>query len=430
MSFSLNANTEKLVIASELDKYNSLFRTFWDCGGFSFKDTGTTTWLEHNEWGLSFCFNPTYYEQLTKAQRIFLCAHQLVHMVLEHPARTAFAKDKEKAKIATDIVVNHYLCDVLNFNRLIIDGWEELHWADTVFPGQEIPTAASWEYYYQLLLDKNQPEEPEKSEEKNDSGTGESAEKVITAQDDHTWWENTELVEEVTIEVTNIMGSAPIAAIQALLQTGTSEMQEAGWAKGRMNELKLKKVKVKRKWESVIKQWEKKTISSKVQEEDRWDRTNRRFHSILSGRNCFLPTEVEQDVRQLDDTKIEVLFFLDTSGSCFHLKERFFNAARTLNPKYFDVRLFAFDTAVAEVSLKSGKVYGGGGTAFDIIEAEIQRILKEKKGKYPVVWIITDGYGNDVHPACPQRWHWFLTEGNSTRNIPDRSKVFLLNNFE
>lgn len=439
----LNPSSEKLIIASELDKYNRLFRTFWDCGGFAFKDTGATTWIEHNEWGLSFCFNPTYYAKLTKSQRIFLCAHQLMHIILEHPSRTVFAEDKVNAKLATDIVVNHYLCDILKFNRFAIEGWEDLQWVDTVFPEQDIPTNESWEYYYQLLTQKEKEPEANKSEDSKlkDEGASNATPvqpqpidstntNVAIPQDDHTWWENSEVVECVAREVENIMGTADPDVITALLKTGSKELQTAGWAKGSMSALTLKKVKVKRKWETVIKKWEKKVISSKIQEEERWDRINRRFHNMLSGRDCFLPTEVERDIKQFKEDKIEVYFFLDTSGSCFYLKDRFFNAARTLNPKFFDVRLFSFDTAVEEVSLKSGKVYGGGGTAFNIIEEKIQQLQKGKKAKYPIVWLITDGWGNYVYPAQPKRWHWFLTESHSTEYVHSDSKTFLLSEFE
>jgi hypothetical protein len=42
---------------------------------------------------------------------------------------------------------------------------------------------------------------------------------------------------------------------------------------------------------------------------------------------------------------------------------------------------------------------------------------------------MTDGYGNDVNPEFPNKWHWFLTPNGSKTNIPQESKVFDLDDF-
>jgi len=144
--------------------------------------------------------------------------------------------------------------------------------------------------------------------------------------------------------------------------------------------------------------------------------------------DLVLPSEMEEDA--LDKTKIEVFFFLDTSGSCIGYKNRFFKAALSL-PKNFNVRLFCFDTQVRETTLISRKIYGGGGTNFGIIEAHIQKVMKEDKCAYPkAVFIITDGWGTAVNPAKAENWYWFLTTNNSRNYIPEKSNVYLLANFE
>lgn len=127
--------------------------------------------------------------------------------------------------------------------------------------------------------------------------------------------------------------------------------------------------------------------------------------------------------------KIKVAFFLDTSGSCIGLAERFFQAAHSLPHDKFEVDLYCFDTQVYKTTLESQKVYGGGGTSFTIIEDECQRI-KSEKGAYPeAVFIITDGYGDNVVPEIPEKWYLFMTS-NYTDCFPDTCKVYDLSDFE
>jgi predicted metal-dependent peptidase len=85
---------------------------------------------------------------------------------------------------------------------------------------------------------------------------------------------------------------------------------------------------------------------------------------------------------------------------------------------------------VEETSLKSNKIYGGGGTSFNIMENKIQSIMKSENKKYPkAVFVITDGYGNKVSPEKPEKWYWFLS-ANYTHYIPSQSKTYKLSDFE
>jgi hypothetical protein len=94
------------------------------------------------------------------------------------------------------------------------------------------------------------------------------------------------------------------------------------------------------------------------------------------------------------------------------------------------VRLFCFDTTVYETTLESKKVYGGGGTRFDIIEDKIQA-TKKNGGVYPeAVFVITDGAGNRLVPEFPEKWHWFLAGRATKAYIPRESKTYILKDFE
>ena len=50
---------------------------------------------------------------------------------------------------------------------------------------------------------------------------------------------------------------------------------------------------------------------------------------------------------------------------------------------------------------------------------------------YPdAVWILTDGWGDEVFPEKPKRWHWFLTSGGYRGYIHKDSNVHVLSKFE
>jgi hypothetical protein len=191
-----------------------------------------------------------------------------------------------------------------------------------------------------------------------------------------------------------------------------------------------RKVKKKRKWETVIQRWTRMKLDTQFRDVEQWARTNRRFNEVVEGSGMMLPTEMEVEDMFWDEDQIEVWFFQDYSGSCFHLKDRFFKAAASLPPDKFKIRLFTFDTKVYETTLESRKVFGGGGTAFQPIEDKIQAIMKAEKVKYPAaVFVVTDGYGSHVKPQHADRWYWFLSEACDSY-VPQESQKFMLRDFE
>jgi len=150
---------------------------------------------------------------------------------------------------------------------------------------------------------------------------------------------------------------------------------------------------------------------------------------VLLPKDLMLPTDIDVDDLHHDKNKIDVWFFLDTSGSCYHLKDRFFAAAASLPENRFNIRLFCFDTSVQETDLISKKIYGGGGTSFKILEQHIQNEINSKNCKYPEVFVISDGWGDYVNPQFPAKWHWFLTENGSKTHLPKKSNIYELKDY-
>ena len=185
----------------------------------------------------------------------------------------------------------------------------------------------------------------------------------------------------------------------------------------------------KLKWETIIRNWAAKAIEMDVKEDDeQWAKTARRF-SLLD-RSLSLPFDMEIEALTQKKKKIDVWFFLDTSGSCIHLAGRFFRAASSLPPNRFNVHLFCFDTKVYPSDLKKKRVRGGGGTKFCILETYVVKHSIEMGLPYPSgVFVITDGGGTDIRPKKPGNWHWFMSE-MVLRNIPSGCHIYNLKDFE
>jgi uncharacterized protein YfiM (DUF2279 family) len=204
---------------------------------------------------------------------------------------------------------------------------------------------------------------------------------------------------------------------------------EAGTLEGSWISAANEKSKVKRKWESVIRRWEISAMKNTYDQSEQWTRKSRRSQEMSS--SLFLPSEMETHCFGPEDDKIDVFFFMDTSGSCWSLKERFFKAAGSLNPKKFNTRLFCFDTMVRETTLASRRIYGGGGTMFSILQKFVEEEMRSKKIKHPTVFVITDGYGDSIRTNVPDKWIWFLTSGGSKVWIDQRcSRIYDLAKFE
>jgi uncharacterized protein with von Willebrand factor type A (vWA) domain len=165
---------------------------------------------------------------------------------------------------------------------------------------------------------------------------------------------------------------------------------------------------------------------------EQWARKHRRM-SMIGGGSLFIPCEMEVEDMFEDIEKIEVFMFLDTSGSCAGYKDRFYKAAASLPPERFNLRLFCFDTSVKEMKLEDKKMFDGGGTYFHILEQKIQEIMKKENKKYPkAVFVLSDGYGDNVIPQDPSKWYWFLSDGwgYGGVTVPANCKKFHLKDFE
>lgn len=402
--------------------HHALFYKIGEMGKPFLTETIPTACVVFDKTGeyINFLFNPEFWKTSSLYQKTFVICHEALHLILNHGKRFKDSDNPKRSNIAMDIVVNHALVNRFGFVRENVECWQELCWVDTVFKdkkinGFEIPNDDTAEYYLNIL-NKTHPNDEDLNQ--------------FDSVDLHDFLDgdNKELFDKLNKELSD----EEKATIKKFYEKH-SDNQKAGTAKGdqihfaQKNDLKLKK-----KWETVIVKWTKKFMINTDCDMEQWARKHRRF--TMLGESLFLPSDMEIEELNMENSRVPVHFYLDTSGSCWHLKDRFFNAAESLPSSRFDVKLFCFDTSVTETSLESRKIFGGGGTSFQIIERHIQQNLNN--GEYPTVFVMTDGWGDQVRPQKPQNWHWFIDTPNpkSLNNIvsnyiPSESKVFLLSDF-
>lgn len=394
---------------------------------FSAKDCPTACIeFDHSDDRVRFVFNPDFWDSLSQENRGFVVSHECLHVLLNHGERTQ-GLNPLFANIAADLSINHMLVERFRFSRN--KDLEGFMWVDKVFKepfASTVPTNKNFEYYYDLMeQNPNQVNEEikemvaeseafEKSMRElrefiNSPGFKKKMKEVASQNK-----ENYQEIDELTKEL--------------LAREGEGNL-EAGTGAGALSRSIYVEIHRKRKWETVIKNWVKKRLSEDVPKEQ-WARKSRRF-TTLPG-SMMLPTDLYEENYKKD--KIDLMFFLDTSGSCYHLSGRFLKAAKSIPTDRFNIHPYCFDTSTYKMSkedLAQGNLFGFGGTTFTCIENEIQRRLSEGTlTKYPdAVFIVTDGYGNKVKPQKCKNWHWFLS--TTYRDcIPETCNVYNLANYE
>ena len=349
---------------------------------------------------IQYVFNKEFWEKLSTYEKSFVISHEILHLLRNHLKRMQLIKDCDYkvANIAADLIVNEVLIKNYSFDKNLLEIKDQLCWVENILPDVNIKDH-SFEDLYFLLLNKDS----DNNSLDEVSQWGDTCKEKCTHSSD-----NSEVVRR-TLE-------KAIGDLSELERDGI--LQQAGTGQGNQEwifpHIKIKK----RKWETIIKKWS--SFHAGSRDIEQWVRLNRRYTTL--GGNLILPTEAEDEDKEKD--KLEVVFFLDVSGSCVKYAPRFFKASESLPQDKFNVKLFSFDTQVHPVI--DGKVIGGGGTCFDILETYIQN----NYSKYPkAIFVLTDGYGTPVSPQVSKNWYWFLTV-DYKECIPSKSHIYMLSDFE
>lgn len=419
-------------LAMKLDNFHGIFSQIWQIGipHWSTEIETAGVIFDTNGECLGFGINKEFWSGCSEYTKLFVICHECLHVLFNHGMRSMGLPKELKlaANIAMDISINHILIERFGFIREQINSWKDLCWKDTVFTPEQVKTLSpnlnNFEYFFGLLRKQGSGDGQNRSGGKQTLlGNHKDMEKNAL--------ESKDLCDSIAHSVSKYSQAERTVLDQVLKTEERADDKSSGLHRGVVGgnvaiqiDLSLKPPR-KRKWETIIRNWALNSLKLTSKEHEQWVRTNRRF--VNSSTSFFIPTVMDVDSR-CDKNRIEVWFFLDTSGSCSHLAKRFFDAARTLPPERFKIRLFCFDTRVYETSLSTGKLYGFGGTSFTCINEYINR--QTANTAYPqAVFIITDGYGDSVHPKHPNKWYWFLSE-NYRACIPSSCNIFNLKDFE
>lgn len=426
------SNYEWMDIGEKLENFHSIFQKFWALGKPRFTKSIPTATVFFDRLGdcIDFNINPDFWDTLDDEQKLFIICHEVTHVLFYHGFRITNLKTPAEMKIANlglDIVVNHFLTDFLGFDREMVDPENKLCWIDTVF--QEVKkrpmTGQNFEYYYNLIKQEIEKNPNGKMAQMTSMDDHESLESFLNQSFEQKMKDSLDRTDQDALDASPKMKEIAKKELEAQGEKPEKGGKEAGINPGNSWIIAKKKLVIKkRKWESVVKDWILKTLEEKYGEQ--WQKPHRRL--VNMPKDFMIPAEHE--IEEYEKKKIPVFFFLDTSGSCAHLAERFFNAAESIPEDRFILHLACFDTRVYETDLKTRKLYGFGGTSFTCIEQYIQKKTKEERMAYPdAIWVLTDGMGDNVKPEKPERWKWFLSE-NYRSCIPSQSKVYMLKDYE
>ncbi len=417
----MTATIDFMSVSRDLEVHHAVFYQLWEMGTPIFTKAIPTAAVAFDQTGqrVSFMFNPEFYEKLTPYERKFVICHECLHVILNHGYRAKGTEsgEKEIVNAALDIVVNHALVERFGFERDKLSNADDLCWVDTVFDlsKEKIDHGQTYEYYYRKLRKMCKTVKIPN----------------LKLVDDHSGlegdWEGA--IDQLNQDLSDKEKESLKDMIRKHFQHDkeSKESKERGSeAGGQWTFAKKQQTVHKKKWETVIKKWALKHVQDFTSREQ-WARLHRRF-SLLPTK-LMLPSEMEEE-DVTEPKKVLVWFFQDTSGSCSGLKDRFFKAAASLPPWRFDVKMHCFDTQVYETTLTSRKLYGFGGTSFQPLENYIQRYCRENNCAYPdTVFVVTDGYGDQVRPEKPERWYVFLTS-HYRHCFPSNVNFYSLKDFE
>lgn len=316
-------------------------------------------------------FNPEFLNTITTEEAAEVLAHEILHLILNHFANTK-NKNKNIWNFATDIAINSYLKETLNFKLE-----KGLHPEDFGFSPLK-----SAEHYYDMLKNKDLPE-LEKS-----------------YYDEHP--DEVEVDDEIKEKVASAV-SASRASGENLPSEIRKVIDEFLNGKGKVN------------WKQILSQEVKATINLE-------DYTYRKPDRTYILQNIIVPS--------LEGKKLKIAVAVDISGSVHDIVQEFLvevNKILTSFRKY-EVLLLYCDDKIRDITvIKSPRkfpdkieVKGFGGTDF----RPVFEFLAKKKD-YKLLVYLTDGYGTypNRRPAG-LKTIWVLFNSDAT---PPFGKIIKVN---
>ena len=404
------SDAEYLDLLQDLEEHHAIFYQLWEMGRPVFTDevdTAAVSFELHNQF-LAFKFNPDFWDRLSDYSRLFVIAHEALHVLLNHGSRGANPRteaDRRDLNVAMDVTVNTQLVTSFGFRRESLD--ERIAttgcFKETVFGYDHDVRFNHFEHIYRKL------------------GGVDLTDSAVWCFDDHDGLDDIpdELVDELCDRAGRRMSDSEVEEVNQALDESTA----GDYTPVATRVMAPEPVEVNETWAEVIERWVRQNEPTDDIEE-RWDRSPRRIQSVSGS----LAVPREKPLEAFD--KPRVVFFVDTSGSCRKFARRFMRCVDSIPHHLFDVDLYCFDRRTYPIDLDNRRLQGFGGTAFYPLEYELTKRVRRGE-EYPEgVFVLTDGYGSPIDPAHPDRWHWFLTGDGTDQYIPAKSKQYWLTEFE
>lgn len=408
----MRSDKEFLEITKELESHHEIFSKLWQLGKPTITTEVETAAVGWNQDGacVAFMFNPDFLDKLETKDVCFIVAHECMHVILNHGMRL-HKLIPLIGNVAADITINELLLNGFGFQ--ITDYLRDevgLCTIKSVFrdKASDIQKNREFEYYYQKLLDDPNGEGEDGDEDGECSGGH-----GMKSLDDHgklpmgTPQVIKEIIESINkqdVETLKDQIKAELGKQKDNPDKGRGDGHVLNWIDA------ILKPKAKEDWRKVIQDWTIKQYREKKRTQ--WKRCDRRFVDIQRR----MPDLVIPSIGPIDSKfaeRIDMVFFMDVSGSCHGQSQSFFAAAKTIPDDKFIIDAYAFDTKVTPIDLEANKLPMGGGTSFHQLETHCLSL-----SQYPsAVFVLTDGDGTPVTPRYPERWHIFLTPNGYKRDF-------------
>ena len=373
-----------------LNRISSIFYALAQLGTVYLDNNVPTFSLSYNTDGyaLDWRINLRFWKHLTREQKQFFICHECLHFLLEHGKRLDL--DDPISNIAADIVVNEMLFADFSFSKEDLGNlYFQLCLVETICP--EVGYGFPVEHYVKEL---------KKLQEQ-----GEDGDLLGFAPSNHISGHKKERMDIIDQKVKRsfeeLLDKSSRTERQKFQKHTHAIQATAGTESGGLIQSVCvnSNTKAQNRWLRVIKE----KVSSFSTKES-WAVLNRRIAFFKT--DVFIPTEFEEES---NNGRINLLFYIDSSGSCWDFAQRFVQAAETIPRSKFNVEIFTFDVDVYPYTKNT--VFGGGGTSLQAVVDHAQ------SRSFKAAFVLTDGEGSAAFPKEKKKWSWFITEDGTSSFI-------------
>ena len=280
-------------------------------------------------------YNPYFFEKLTQRERSGVLKHEFFHIIFEHVTGRLPPSGMTKMwNIATDLAINSHLMDELP-EQGCFPGRE---------PFQDYPVGQSAEYYFKMLKEDEQFNQPQDGDGDGQQGDGQGGQGngLPDSLDDHSGWGGDHLSEEQRQALKDVATER----LKQAVKDAVDEINSTGRGWGTIGADTRKAIqdfiKPKVDWRKVLRYFIK--TSQRANKRSTPRRINKRFPYIHSGKRVTRTAKIAISIDQsgsVDDGML-ALFFSELSSLS----------------KYAEFTVVPFDTEVSEENVfvwKKGK---------------------------------------------------------------------------